>query len=103
MKVSKALATRRARVLFVTGGVLLASGAASAVTAPASGTLAFDAYDVVVNQMLNGPIGFVGGLGMVALGAVRFTQSWIQGVSMIGSGSVLLQADTVTESLGAIA
>ena len=48
-----------------------------AITAPAAGDLGYDAYDLVVNQMLNGPVGFVGGVASIVAGASQLMKSWM--------------------------
>ena len=49
--------------------LVLGSMSASAITAPAAGTFAFDLYDVAVNDMLKGPVGFVGGMAAILISA----------------------------------
>lgn len=76
--------------------------AVMAIAAPAAGTLGYDLYDVAVNDMLNGPVGFVGGLGAVLYGATQIAKSWmIAGLSVLG-GSAVINADTIVASLGLI-
>jgi hypothetical protein len=48
-----------------------------AITAPTSGSFAYDIYDIVVNKMLKGPVGFVSGLAAIAFGAVNLIQARI--------------------------
>ena len=53
------------------GATLLIAGTASAfIPVPAAGSFAFDIYDVAVNQVLNGPIGFTGGVAAMAMGGM---------------------------------
>ncbi len=83
--------------------VLMLSSAAIAIVAPASGTFAYDVYDVAVLKMLQGPIGFVGGVAAMIIGAVLAIQGKIMGaIPSICGGAVLLKADALVTSLGAI-
>ncbi|BCO09249.1 hypothetical protein GF1_16250 [Desulfolithobacter dissulfuricans] len=70
---------------------------------PASGTFAYDIYDVGVNQILKGPIGFVGGVGaMVAAGVMAIRQMLLPAAATVLGGAFLLKADSVVSTLGAI-
>lgn len=88
-------------ITVITGGVLLAGGTAWAINAPAAGSFAFDVYDIGVNKILNGPIGFVGGVGAMVVGAVMAVQQKIFGaIPCILGGGVMLNADNLVTSLG---
>ncbi|MEJ2669833.1 MAG: hypothetical protein P8176_13490 [Gammaproteobacteria bacterium] len=73
---------------------------ASAIAVPKSGSFAFDVYDVIVNKILKGPIGFVGGLATIVIGAAQLTKSWMLAVLGILSGTVVIKADSIVTSLG---
>ncbi len=76
---------------------------AHAITAPSTGTFAYTVYDVGVNDILKGPIGFVGGAAAIVYGAVRAIQGNVMAAApAVLGGAVLLKADTVVSSLGAI-
>ena len=84
------------------GAVILGAKIASAFVAPAAGTFAYTVYDVAVNQMLNGAIGFVGGVAAMAMGAVMAIQQKIMlAIPCILGGAVLLNAETLITTLGA--
>ena len=55
------LKRRSMQMVAVAGGLFTAS-VASAITAPAAGSFAYDLYDVGVNDVLLGAPGFVGGV-----------------------------------------
>jgi len=79
------------------------SPAAMAITSPATGSFAYDVYDIGVNQILKGPIGFMAGVGAIAFGAVMAIKGQILlAIPAILGGAFLLKADSVVESLGAI-
>ena len=79
------------------------AGVALAITAPTSGTFAYDVYDIGVNKILDGPIGFVAGVAAMAVGAVSAVQQKVfASVPAILGGAVLLNADSLVTSLGMI-
>lgn len=83
------------------GATVLAARFAAAFTAPSAGTFAYTVYDVAINQMLNGPIGFVAGVGAMALGAVMAIQQKIMlAIPCILGGAVLLNAESLVTTLG---
>jgi hypothetical protein len=97
--------TTRRLILFmaVCGMVLISYSVVFAIVAPAAGSFAYDVYDVAVVKMLQGPIGFVGGVAAMIIGAVLAIQGKIMGaIPAICGGAVLLKADALVTSLGAI-
>ncbi len=87
----------------VVAAAVLYSGAAEAITAPAAGSFAYDIYDVAVNSILKGPIGFVAGIAAIVLGAI----SAIKGQMMMAfpailGGAALIKADTIVTTMGAM-
>lgn len=94
---------------FVVVGFIVALGVfanlpvAHAITAPQQGTFAYSVYDVGVNDILKGPIGFVGGAAAIVYGAIMAVQGRVMGaIPAILGGAVMLKADTIVSSLGAI-
>ncbi|MEW6290765.1 MAG: hypothetical protein AB1545_13025 [Thermodesulfobacteriota bacterium] len=82
---------------------LLAATRANAFNAPAAGTFAFDIYDIGVNQILKGPIGFAAGVGsMVAAAVMAIRQMLLPAAATVLGGAFLLKADSVVTSLGAL-
>jgi hypothetical protein len=74
-----------------------------AMTTPATGSFAYDLYDIAVVQILQGPIGFVAGVACMVVAAVMaIRQMMVPAVSVILGGAFLLAADTVVESIGTI-
>jgi len=95
----------KAGLVVAAGGaaLLVGTGVAHAITAPTSGSFAYDVYDIAVNKMLDGPIGFVGGMMAMVIGAVAAIQQRIMAaVPCILGGAMLLKADDLITSLGAI-
>ncbi len=83
---------------------IIAASRAAAFTAPAGADeFAYDVYDIAVNRILNGPIGFVAGVGcMVAGAAAAIVQKLALAALAILGGAILLNADSMVESLGMI-
>lgn len=82
---------------------LVAASNADAFTAPAAGSFAYDIYDVGVNDILKGPIGFAAGVGsMVAAAIMAIRQMLLPAAATILGGAFLLKADSVVTSLGAL-
>ena len=81
---------------------LLISSVAAAFTAPAAGDFGYDVYDIVVNQILNGPIGFIGGLFLIVFGATQIMKNWVLTILCIIAGTVLIRAEALVVTLGAV-
>jgi hypothetical protein len=87
--------------MMVFGAVILGAKIAGAFVAPAAGTFAYTVYDVAVNQMLNGAVGFVAGVGAMAMGAVMAIQQKVMlALPCILGGAVLLNAESLVTTLG---
>jgi len=83
--------------------VLALSPVAMAITAPAAGAFAYDVYDVAINSILKGPIGFVAGVVAIVFGAVAAIRAEVMyAIPAILGGAILLKADSIVTSLGAI-
>jgi hypothetical protein len=81
---------------------LLMTGVAMAFTAPAAGSFGFDVYDIVVNQILNGPIGFIGGVILIVFGATQIIKNWMMTIMCVIAGTVLIRAEDLVITLGAM-
>ena len=93
------LKRRSMQKVAVAGGLFTAS-VASAITAPAAGSFAYDLYDVGVNDVLLGAPGFVGGVIIMVVAAINLTKNWLMSVAGLLGGVVLMNADTITASMG---
>lgn len=79
-------------------GVL--TGSAFAFTPP-SGGLMYDIYDIVVNDLIKGPVGAAAGVAAMVFGGVKLMMGqWGGAVWPILGGAVLYKADTLATSLG---
>ncbi|MDA8159182.1 MAG: hypothetical protein M0T76_00435 [Desulfobacteraceae bacterium] len=92
-----------ALAMFGAACVVAAPKVAEAFTAPTAGTFAYDIYDIGVNQILKGPIGFAAGVGaMVAAAVMAIRQMLLPAAATVLGGAFLLKADSVVSSLGAL-
>jgi len=88
--------------LVLLGLTFLMAGGAHAITAPATGSLFYDAYDIVVNQMLSGAIGFVAAILIFAMSIGLFLmQKIVPGIVGILCAAILIKAPSIITSLGA--
>jgi hypothetical protein len=81
---------------------MLVAASAGAFTAPAAGSFGFDVYDIVVNQILNGPIGFIGGVILIVFGATQIIKNWMMTIMCVIAGTVLIRAEDLVITLGAM-
>ena len=82
---------------------LLAASNTMAVTTPASGSFLYDLYDIAVVQILQGPGGFVGGCAVMIIACVLLVRQMIlPGACAMLGGALILKADSLVSSLGAI-
>ncbi len=78
-------------------------GDAFAITTPVDGSFAYDIYDIGVNSILKGPIGFVAGVGAIIFGSIEAIRGQVLGaVPAILGGAALLKADAIVQTLGCI-
>jgi len=74
-----------------------------AITTPSTGSFAYDIYDIAVDKFLKGPIGFVGGVVAMTVGAIAAIQARILlAIPAVLGGALLLKADSIVTSLGMI-
>lgn len=76
--------------------------AAFAFTAPTVGDFGYDIYDIVVTKILGGPIGFVGGVALIVWGGTMLLQKWMFAIMALIAGTVIIKADSMVQTLGAI-
>ena len=89
-------------VLLAATGLVVAVNA-MAMTVPAAGSFAYDLYDIGVNQILLGPIGFVAGVACMVFAAIlAIRQMILPAAGVVLGGAFLLKADAVVQTIGAI-
>ena len=76
---------------------------ALAMTVPATGSFAYDLYDIGINQILLGPVGFTGGVACMCVAAIlAIRQMILPAAGVVLGGAFLLRANTVVETIGAL-
>ncbi len=89
-----------AAVLVASAAVIACNNPAYAIAVPAAGSTMYNLYDIAVNQLLQGPLGFVGGVGCIVLGSINVFKHPVQAVPAILAGGCMLKADQIVTSLG---
>jgi len=90
-----------AAVLFLLAA-LAGTGMAHAFQAPAQGDLGYDIYDIVVNQGVKGPLGFVGGVAAFLFGVSRLFSNIMIGIPTIVAAVCLIKADSILQTFGMV-
>lgn len=75
---------------------------AHAFTAPVAGDLGYDIYDIVVNQGVKGPLGFVGGVAAFLFGVSRLFSNIMIGIPTIVAAVCLIKADSILQTFGMV-
>jgi hypothetical protein len=88
-----------AAVLFLLA-VIAGTSVAYAFQAPAAGDLGYDIYDIVVNQGVKGPLGFVGGVAAFLFGVSRLFSNIMIGIPTIVAAVCLIKADSILQTFG---
>jgi hypothetical protein len=78
------------------------SGGAHAFTAPATGDLGYDIYNIVVNKGVKGPMGFVAGVAAFLFGVSRLFSNVMIGIPTIVAAVCLIKADTILQTFGMV-
>jgi hypothetical protein len=74
-----------------------------AMATPAAGSFAYDLYDIAVNKILLGPIGFVAGVAAMVFAAIlAIRQMILPAAGVILGGAFLLSASTVVQTIGSV-
>ena len=62
--------------------------------------LLYDIYDIVVNQGVKGPLGFVGGVAAFLFGVSRLFSNIMIGIPTIVAAVCLIRADSILQTFG---
>ncbi|SER14259.1 hypothetical protein SAMN05518866_105177 [Sphingobium sp. YR768] len=84
------------------GAMALVGGPVHAFSAPAQGDLGYDIYDIVVNQGVKGPMGFVGGVAAFLFGVSRLFSNIMIGIPTIVAAVCLIKADSILQTFGMV-
>jgi len=88
-------------VMLCAAGVFTAGTAHAIGTVPLAGSLAFSLYDIFVNQILLGPVGWVGAIAALAYGGILTAQgNYPLAIPALLGGVIILKADAIIASLG---
>ena len=88
--------------LLITTALCLFAPSALAFTAPTAGDFGYDLYDIVVLKMLGGPIGFIGAVALIVWGATKIMTQWMITIACIVAGTILIKAEGIVTTLGAL-
>jgi hypothetical protein len=83
-------------------GLALLSAGAQAFTAPSTGDLGYDIYDIVVNKVVKGPLGFVGCVAAFLYGVSRLFSNVMVGIPTIVAAVCLIKSDTILQTFGMV-
>jgi nitrate reductase gamma subunit len=98
-----ALKTRALVALAILSIWILMPGNVMAMAVPAAGSFAYDLYDIGVNQILLGPIGFIAGVACMVFAAIlAIRQMILPAAGVVLGGAFLLRADSVVQTIGAL-
>lgn len=103
-KLRKAMESRQAKLItgfFMALALLAVSQGVFAFTTPSTGSFGYNVYDIAINKIASGPIGFVGGAWLIAMGSTKMNEGWTRALPFILAGSCLIKLDEITQSLGA--
>ena len=68
-----------------------------------STSFGYDLYDIAVKKFIGGPIGFIGGVMSIVLGAVAAIRAQVMlAIPAVIGGAALLNAEKIINSLGAL-
>ncbi len=96
-------AQRVTAIAMLVAASILVSNNAVAMTVPAAGSFAYDLYDIGVNQILLGPIGFIAGVACMVFAAIlAIRQMILPAAGVVLGGAFLLKADSVVQTIGAL-
>lgn len=104
-KLDKLMQSRTAKfatAAFMMLALLAISQGVFAFSTPATGSFGYNVYDIAINKIASGPIGFVGGAWLIAMGSTKMNEGWTRALPFILAGSCLIKLDEITQSLGAI-
>lgn len=87
----------------LTIGIVMCVSDMSWAVDPQSTNFAIDVYNIAVDKILKGPVGFVGGVIAIVFGAMMAIRAQVlPAISAIIGGGVLLGADKIVSSMGAL-
>lgn len=73
-----------------------------AYTAPEQTGMGFAVYDMLVNNVLKGPLGTIGAILLIVFSAVHITDAPKKAVLGLVAGTAIIQADHIVTALGMV-
>ena len=72
-----------------------------AAVIPAQGDFGYDLYDISVNKIIKGPIGFITGSAGIVIGAIfAMKNQLVAAAPAIIGGAAVIKAESITETMG---
>jgi len=88
-------------LVLVLASVLGFTAAGFAFTTPAEGSLYYELYDALVNDIIMGPIGTAAGIGLIAYGGISLALGrWLGALLPVLGGIALVKAESIATSVG---
>jgi len=93
--------SHKLELTYMAGLVIIPAVVQAWTTPTGSGSFAYDVYDIAIQKIAKGPIGFVTGAGCLA-GAVfsAIRSAWVPAVAMAVGGGLIYKLDSIANSLG---
>jgi len=88
--------------LLLLAALVAGTSAAYAFAQPQAGDLGYDIYNIVVNQGVKGPLGFVGGVAAFLFGVSRLFSNIMIGIPTIVAAVCLIKADSILLTFGMV-
>lgn len=102
---------KKTHLIFSIFFTIAAASIAAAYTTPAPTDFAYDIYNVLINKVFHGPIGYAGAVFLIGMGAVRTLVHYDYSVVSFSRtlyymcwillGTMILKIDNIMLSLGA--
>ncbi len=83
------------------GALMVGAHDVMAWSTPSGTSFGYDVYDIAINKIAKGPIGFVAGAGLLAGGIFLATRNaWVPAITMMVGAGVLYKLDAIATTLG---
>lgn len=100
----KIFGTKKAQFATLALGLMavMVASAAFAYTDPQSGDLFYEAYDIVINKIMAGPVGFIMGALMVIGGIITMVlgKGFLLPLIAVIGGAIIVKIDDIVSSFG---
>jgi hypothetical protein len=101
LRLGRAFVKGAFKTLLAFAGVLALTSGSWAFTVPSGSGFFYDIYDILVNKMINGPVGTATGVGLMVYGGIRLALGQFTGAVLpILGGATLVKAESLAQSIG---